>query len=232
MIVLGLDCAGKTASAALMCDDRILAETNLNLGYTHSETLLPMLDGLFSMARVKPDQVDLFAVTIGPGSFTGLRIGLATIKGMAFVRDIPCCGVSTLEAAAFGLRDTDGLVCAALDARCGQVYNAVFEAKGGKIARLCDDRAILIDRLGLELSKQTKPIRLCGDGAALCFEKLTLKTLCPVSEGLWQLRASSACRLALERPQTWVRGDALQPSYLRLPQAERERLEKAQKPDQ
>ena len=141
MLILAVDATGGAASCALAQEDVLLAESYLNIGYTHSETLLPLIEGMLHTARRTMEQVDRLAVTVGPGSFTGIRIGLATVKGLAFARGIPCVPVSALEAMAVLCPPVEGVLCPAMDARRSQVYNALFAWQEGALRRLTPDRA-------------------------------------------------------------------------------------------
>ena len=158
MKILAIDSAAVAASAALLEDGKLLGETFLNVGLTHSCTLLPMIETLLRNADVRVQDVDLFVVTNGPGSFTGVRIGVATVKGLAMPQDKPCVGVSTLHALAYNLQFAQGYLCCAMDARCGQVYTALFEADRGRIRRVTEDDAIPITELGERLKQLDKRI--------------------------------------------------------------------------
>ena len=168
MNILAIDTAGRSASAALLRDDAVLYETVCNCGLTHSETLMPMIDAALKTGGVRPDQLDLYAVTAGPGSFTGLRIGLAAVKGMALAAGTPCAGVSTLEALAW-CHTGSGTVIAALDARRGQVYWAAFDLKTH--ARLTPDAAAPVAEAAAFAQSCKKPVFYVGDGAALCYNR-------------------------------------------------------------
>lgn len=227
MLMLALESSAKAASAALFEDGRMLALSLENSGLTHSRTLLPMAEDLFKNVGRKVSEVEVIAVAQGPGSFTGLRIGMAEAKGLAWALEKPVIGVSTLEAMAFGGPDMEGaMLCCAMDARRGQVYNALFEVKGGKPVRLTEDRAIAIADLEQELITYGKPWILLGDGAPLCYntlnaEKLTIH-LAPELLRIQSARGVGLAALEYEpRPV-----DELLPVYLRLSQAERERQER------
>ena len=170
------------------------------------------------------------AVAAGPGSFTGVRIGVAAAKGFAWAKEIPCCGVSTLEAMALNFGAWDGYVCPVMDARRSQVYNALFEVKQGVYTRIAEDRAISLEELGEELKNLEKPIFLVGDGSILCYNTLLEKVpalVCPPEYRMHQRAAgvALAAKAMMERGES-CDGATLQPNYLRLSQAERERLEK------
>lgn len=224
MIILALDSTATTASAALCRDTHLLALTTLNGGLTHSETLLPMIEQLFRQTGLGIPDVDLFAISAGPGSFTGVRIGAATVKGLAFGREKPCVGVSSLEALATNLTAVEGIVCPVMNARREQVYNALFLAHDGQLTRLCPDRAISISELCRELADEKRPIFICGDGAELMHALPSH----PIPEMLLWQNAYSVAQCALEAYSAgkYDTDRALSPTYLRMPQAERERLEK------
>lgn len=225
MKILAIDSSAVTASAALTEDGKILGEYFLNTGLTHSETLMPMIESVFHCAKVKPSEVRLFAVSSGPGSFTGIRIGIASIKGLAMPFQTPCAGVSTLEAIAHNLEHIDCLVCPVMDARCGQVYNALFHAEGGRLFRLTPDRAVAINDLASECKEYGGPLYLAGDGAKLCAKSEAFQTLGAVlpPEPLIYQRAwgvAKAAETAVRENKT-VSPAALMPFYLRPAQAER-----------
>lgn len=224
MLILALDSSAAPASAALLEDGKILSEFYINTKQTHSQTLMPMVESVLKLTNKTLDDVTCMAVSAGPGSFTGVRIGVSCVKGLSMTRNIPCAGVSTLRAMAENARQLTGIVCAVMDARCGQVYNALFRAEGGTLTRLCDDRALPIAELLEECKTFTEKIYLVGDGAELCY-----KTFAAIRAELLQpqLRFQRASGVAVaaqemvENGQT-VTPDALMPIYLRLPQAERE----------
>ncbi len=225
MKILAIESSAKAASVCIAEDGKILGEVFLNCGLTHSVTIMPSVEWLLDMSGLKMSDIDRIAITEGPGSFTGLRIGMAAVKGLAWSADIPCVGVSTLLAAAKGVADTDGLICAVMDARAGQVYNALFKAENGRLTRLCDDRAIKISELLAELSGEEN-ILVCGDGTEV-FMKEAGENFHAASENIRYQRASSVAFLAAESAA--VSAKTLSPEYIRLPQAERERLEKLEK---
>ena len=151
MLILALDSTAQVGSVALCEDEKLIAEYTLNTGHTHSETLLPMVESVLKISGYTVDDVDLFVCTAGPGSFTGVRIGAATVKGIAFGKDKPCIGVSTLEALALNGVALDGILCPCMNARRQQVYNALFDCDGSSLSRICEDRALAIAELGEEL---------------------------------------------------------------------------------
>ncbi|MCI1964863.1 MAG: tRNA (adenosine(37)-N6)-threonylcarbamoyltransferase complex dimerization subunit type 1 TsaB [Oscillospiraceae bacterium] len=225
MKILAIDSSAVTASAALTEDGKILGEYFLNTGLTHSETLMPMIESVLHCVKVSPSKIDLFAVSSGPGSFTGIRIGIASIKGLAMPFQTPCAGISTLEAIAHNLEHLDCLVCAVMDARCGQVYNALFRAKSGCIKRLTPDRAIAIKDLAKECKALDGPLYLCGDGAKLCAKAEAFQAIGAVlpPEPLIYQRACGVAKAAAAAAgeNRTVTPAALMPFYLRPAQAER-----------
>lgn len=234
MKILALESSATAASVALCEDETLLAQAFLHTGLTHSQTLLPMARDLLNNCGTGLEQVDVIAVAAGPGSFTGLRIGVATAKGLAWAEDKDCAPCSTLESMAWPLAHLEGrvIVCA-MDARRSQVYNALFLAAGEGLQRLTPDRAIGLDQLGEELKKVEKEKIVVGDGARLCYNTLTEQgiTLKMAPEHLRMQSAWGVARAALElvRSGGLVSGEELAPVYCRLSQAERERLEREAK---
>lgn len=225
MLILALESSAKAASAALVRDGVLLSQSMQCSGLTHSRTLLPMVEDLVKNADASLSDIDVFAVSQGPGSFTGVRIGVAAVKGLAWASEKPVIGVSTLEAMAWqGLAAGEGrLVCCAMDARRNQVYNALFEIRDGKPLRLTEDRAISLEELISELASNDAEPFLVGDGALLCrdaCEKAGLNSqLAP--DNVRMQSAWGVAMAALDKEP--ISGDLLQPIYLRLSQAERER---------
>lgn len=228
MLIFALDSTAVVGSVALCRDGKPLACFTVKNGNTHSETLLPMAKALFDVTGVTPDDVDVFACSEGPGSFTGVRIGAATLKGLTFGKNKTVIGVSALEAMARNLLPAKGLICPVMNARRGQVYNALFRADGATLVRLCEDRALSALDLKNELEAMGEPFALVGDGVDVTTAVLGDLTPSPVSAQIAEQNALGVAAAALELYQNGVRGtDAeLAPTYLRLPQAERERLEK------
>ena len=231
MMILALESSATACSVALTRDGSVLAQAFQHSGLTHSRTLLPMVDNVLNSCGESMEHVDVVAVAAGPGSFTGLRIGVATAKGLAWPQDKPCAPCSTLESMAWPLAHLeDTVIVCAMDARRKQVYNALFLAKDGGLERLCPDRAIGLDELGEELKVLEKKKVVVGDGAQLCYNTLTEQgialTLAPR-----HLRLQSAVGVAraaeeLIARDALVSGGELAPVYHRLSQAERERLER------
>lgn len=236
MKILAFDSSAKCASVAIAEDDRILSAFTADNGNTHSEVLLPMAEDACAAAGTTLAEIDFYAVTVGPGSFTGVRIGVATVKGLAFRypegENRNCVAVSTLEALGENLLGLDGIYCAVMDARRGEVYNALFRTENGKLVRLCKDRAISLSALAEELNTAYRGecVRLVGDGYGVAFDALCASgvSLAPTPALLRQQNAASVakCALRLIKEGKTVSDRALSAVYLRLPQAERERLER------
>ena len=229
MLLLAFETSAKAASVALFDGETLLAEQYQNTGLTHSQTLLVMAQDMLKQCSKAPQDVQAVAVANGPGSFTGVRIGVAAAKGFAWGGELPIYGVSTLEAMARGLGIFDGYICCAMDARRNQVYNALFYVNQGVLTRQTSDRAIALDDLKEELKKLEKTIFLVGDGSILCYN--TLKDDVPnlVLPTQWRMHQRAVgvglAALAQENPDDAA---GLSPNYLRLSQAERERNEKLQ----
>lgn len=216
-MLLSMDSSAVTASVALTDGDEIIKSEFVNSGLTHSETLLPMIARV--MDGHKYSELDGIAITAGPGSFTGVRIGVATVKGLAFNDYIPCYSVSTLEAIAYNFVDENAVVCAVMDARRMQFYNALFRVQNGKVERLCDDRAISIEDLRNEL-KQYDNVIIAGDGANLCFRNIKLENCSLADDDRIYQNAVGVAKAA--KNKNAISPKALIPVYLRQSQAERE----------
>lgn len=230
MLIFALDSTAVVGSVALCRDDTPIASFTVKNGNTHSETLLPMAKALFDVTGYTPDDVDVFACSEGPGSFTGVRIGVATVKGLSFGKNKTVIGVSALEAMARNLLPANGIICPVMNARRGQVYNALFRAEGNNLTRLCPDRALSATELEAELVARGEPFYLVGDGVEVTTTAfLSLKSL-PVAFVAAEQNALgvAACALRLYKEGVRTTDKELSPTYLRLPQAERERLEKEQ----
>lgn len=226
--ILAVDTSAKAVSCALVRDGRVLGSYYANTGLTHSQTLLPMVESLLKTTEFSMEQIDALAVNAGPGSFTGVRIGVSAVKGLAFTADLPCISVSTLASMAENIPlSPDMLVCGVMDARCQQVYTALFTGdENGLPVRLSDDEAISIAELKDRLQNLDKSIVLVGDGSELCYhslkDSLPNAMLAPASA-----RMQNAVGTALVAERMFLKGEtikaeALLPTYLRLPQAERE----------
>ena len=226
MKILGLDSSGLVASVAVVEDDRLLAEYTTDYKKTHSQTLLPMLDELKKMIELDCSTLDAIAISSGPGSFTGIRIGVSTVKGLAWAAEKPCVGVSTLEAMAWHGLAVGGYICPVMDARRSQVYNALFKIENGRPVRMTEDRPIALEELAKEVTALGAPVFLIGDGAALCFEYFTAHGV-PCVMAPDNLRWQDAWGVAMAAAdKTPGNADELLPVYLRLSQAERERQER------
>lgn len=228
MLLLAFETSAKAASVALFEDARLLGEQYQNTGLTHSQTLMVMAEDLLRQCSKAVQQVEAVAVANGPGSFTGVRIGTAAAKGFAWGAEIPLYGVSTLEAMALGLGVSEGYVCPVMDARRGQVYNALFYVNQEGLQRICPDRAISLSELAEELKNLSKPVFLVGDGSNLCYNTLMESVpglILPPEHRLHQ-RAVGVGLAAVKQIATGNTPDAaaLVPNYLRLSQAEREKL--------
>lgn len=227
MIILGVDTSAVAAGAAIVKDGKLISETYINTGLTHSQTMLTLIDSALGMADMSIDDVDAFAVSSGPGSFTGIRIGVSAIKGLCFAKNKPCFAVSTLEALA-NCADIDGfIICPVMDARCMQVYTALFEKTNGEIKRLAEDAPKTLAELSEELLKIGKKVLLIGDGADISYKFLAEKGL-DVRKFSEIFKFQHASGVAITAYRNYNRGeeavsaDNLVPSYLRLSQAERE----------
>ena len=231
MMILALESSATACSVALTREGELIAQAYQHSGLTHSRTLLPMVDNVLSSCGESMDHVDVVAVAAGPGSFTGLRIGVATAKGLAWAEDKACAACSTLESMAWPLAHMEGkvIVCA-MDARRSQVYNAVFLAKDGKLQRLSEDRAISLADLAEELKKIENEKIVVGDGAKLCYNTITEMgiSLTMAPEHLRMQSGWGVARAAQELADKGmlIRGEQLNAVYHRLSQAERERMEK------
>ena len=228
MLTLAFESSAKAASVALCDGETLIAQTTQNCGLTHSVTLLPMAEALLKNTGYKLRDVELFAVAHGPGSFTGIRIGVSAVKGLAWGAQKAAVGVSTLEAMAYnGLAFGEGAVlCCVMDARRNQVYNALFEICNGRPVRITEDRPIALEELAEEVIVLGRPVYLLGDGVAVteaCFRGAGIA--CTAAPDPIRLQnAYGVAMAAATKPA--VTADDIHPVYLRLSQAERERLER------
>lgn len=232
MLVLGIESSATAASVAVVEGERLLGQYYCNTAMTHSQTLLPMAEALVQSLGKAWADFSLLAVSAGPGSFTGVRIGVSCVKGIAFAHNIPCCGVSTLEAIAYnGLACEGSVLCAVMDARCGQVYNALFQVEKGALRRLTEDRALAIEALGKECKVYGPHTMLLGDGAALCHQSFSAwgARLAPEAQRFQQAASVAFIGQQKARQGLAVPAAGLLPAYLRLPQAERELKRKKEK---
>lgn len=226
MLILAFESSAKAASVALCRDGHLVSQYSQCSGLTHSRTLLPMAEDMLKNAELTLRDVDLIAVAHGPGSFTGIRIGVSTVKGLAWAGDKPCVGISTLEAMAWHGLAAGGVVCPVMDARRSQVYNALFEIKDGRPQRLCPDRPIAFAELAEDVKKLDAPVFLVGDGAAITkafFDAQGIPCRVAPENLLWQDAWGVAMAAMDKEPGN---ADSLLPVYLRLSQAERERQER------
>lgn len=229
MLTLAFESSAKAASVAVCDGARLISQYSQCTALTHSRTLLPMAEDMLKNAELSLDDIGLFAVAHGPGSFTGIRIGVSTVKGLAWAAGKPCVGVSTLEAMAWHGVMAGGYVCPVMDARRSQVYNALFEIRDGAPVRLCEDRPIALEELAAEVKALNAPVLLVGDGAELTagyFDKNNIEYALAPENLRWQ-SAWGVAMAALGK--TPANADELLPVYLRLSQAERERQERMNK---
>ena len=230
MLILAFETSAKAASVALTENGKLLGECYQNTGLTHSQTLMVMAEDLLKQCSKTVADLEAVAVAEGPGSFTGVRIGVAAAKGLAWGAELPCYGVSTLEAMAVSLGAWQGYICPCMDARRNQVYNALFYVNCGKLERIREDRAIALSELGAELKDLHEPIFLVGDGSNLTHKTLgeEIPNLILPPEHRMHQRAVGVALLAEAKAEACEPGDAaaLTPNYLRLSQAERERAER------
>ena len=222
MLTLAIDSSAKTASAAIMRDGEITASKLINAGLTHSETLLLLVDDVLKQCSLKNEDIDRYALSVGPGSFTGVRIGAALIKGLAFAGNKPCAGVSTLEAAAYNFLGENALICVVMDARRNQFYNALFSVKGSSVERIRADRAILYSDLLSELkSYNNEKIIIAGDGAELFSTLGELPQNAQIASEDKVFQSASGVALCSEKCK-FISSADVNPVYLRPSQAERE----------
>ncbi len=233
MKILAFDSTARAASVAVLDNGALLGQYNIDNGFTHSELLLPMAENLLKSLGLDISEIELFAAAVGPGSFTGVRIGAALVKGLAFGRDIPCVEVSTLEALAENMSGTTGLIVSVLDARRAQVYTATFDSNGEEMKRISEDRAVAISELAQGLSDVCSDVYIVGDAYNSVYNAfkragVNVKSTPPLARG------GSAYSIGRVAYRIYTEGGAvsdreLSPRYLRMPQAERERLERLNK---
>ncbi len=226
MKILAIDTSATAASVCLAEENKILGEFFINTALTHSQTLVPMVEQVLRTTDTEIYELDYIAVNAGPGSFTGVRIGVAAVKGLAFKNNIPCVSVSTLESMAYNLLGSDCVVCAVMDARCSQVYNALFRISGNTIERMCGDRALALSELKTELEKITDKIMLVGDGAEICCKfldnSLSNVFLSPINNRVQNASSTAMAAFKSVSDSNTLTPAELMPTYLRLPQAQRE----------
>ncbi len=228
MKILAVECSAGPASAAIIEDGKILSQSFVNVKMTHSQTLMPMIEGVLKGSLTDISDIGGLAVAAGPGSFTGIRIGIAAVKGIAAPKGVPCAAVSTLRAMAEGFKGRRCIVCAVMDARCNQVYNALFEVDGQAVKRLCEDRALMCEELKGEiknLSDDGREIIIVGDGCDLFYPYVS--EFRGISAAYEPQKYQNAAAVGLCSEEIFRSGDTVSPEellpvYLRLPQAERE----------
>ena len=229
MKILAVECSATPASVAILEDNKLIASAYTNVKLTHSQTLMPMIESTLSSSKTNINEIDGFAISNGPGSFTGVRIGISAIKGLAAANKTPCAAVSTLLAMAQNYSDTDCIVCAVMDARCNQLYNAIFDIENGAVTRICDDRALMCDELLEEIKKLSqnsdKCVIIVGDGADIFYN--AAKDIKNVKKAHSIRQYQNAVGVGFASLNAFKKGETLSPNdllpfYLRLPQAERE----------
>lgn len=229
MLIFSIDTCSMSSSASVLGDERMIAQFSVNHKKTHSERIMPQIGNMLEAADISIDDIDAFAAAVGPGSFTGVRIGVATAKALAQARNKPCIAVSALEALATGVVTFDGIISPILDARRNQVYNALFECDGKELKRLTSDRALPLEELIAELKSTDKNIIFTGDGVPV-FKDLIKEALgdkaffAPLP-----LMFNQAANVALVAQEKLKKGETvtyekLVPEYVRLSQAEQEKL--------
>ena len=229
MLILGLDTCSMSSSASLVSEDRMIATFSVNHKKTHSERIMPQIEAMLKAADISIDDIDAFAASVGPGSFTGVRIGVATVKALAQAQKKPCIAVSALEGLATNVASFDGIIAPILDARRNQVYNALFESNGKNITRLCTDRALPLTELLDELKETNKNIMFTGDGVPV-FKDVIIDVLEDkaffATLPLMFNQASSIAMIGLEKFKNGdtINYEKLVPEYVRLSQAEQEKL--------
>ena len=231
MNILAIDSSGLVASAALLCGDILTAEYTIHNKKTHSQTLLPMIHDMLEMADVAVGEVEGIAVAAGPGSFTGLRIGAATAKGLAQTLDIPIAPVPSLEALAFNLAGNSALACPVMDARRGQAYYGIYDVSGERPVALSEQAAAPLSEVLEKINDLGRPVIFLGDGVPVFREQIVAETKPPcrfAADSVRYQRAASTAALGklYFEEGAGVRAEKFAPLYLRMSQAERERMEK------
>lgn len=227
MKILSVDTSSNVASVAITDDEKLICEITVNTKKTHSQTLMPMIDSALKQSELGIPDIDLIVSANGPGSFTGLRIGVSAVKGLAHAKDIPVVGVSILEAMAYDLPFCEYIISPIMDARRNQVYNALYEWKNDELMEVKEPRALSIEELANELLETDKKVVFLGDGVSVHKEFIKEKmgdraVFAPVSAS--EQRASGLAAAAKNKKR--ISCYELAPIYLRKPQAERELEEK------
>ncbi len=229
MKILAVDCSASPASCAIVEDGKIIASSYINVQLTHSQTMLPMIKEMLSSSLVNLEDIDAFAINSGPGSFTGIRIGISAIKGLAAPKDTPCYEISTLDSIAQCFAGFDCTLCAVMDARCNQVYNRIYKIQKGEILPLTENRAVMVDEVEKELEEVQDKVIIAGDGAKLFKAFAEQKDNVDLAKEPYSFQNAVGTALAAEKLSLVSKGISqtyLKPFYLRLPQAERELKEK------
>ena len=227
MRIFAIESSSGSASAALLEDGEIKGEFIINNGEKHSKTLGVLCESVFKYCGVKPSDIDYYAVSKGPGSFTGVRIGIALAKGLAFTDNTKCIPVSSLEAAAMPLKNSGKVICAAMDARANRVYNAFFRSEGGKLIRLCEDRVSPIDSLRAQCEAFGGEVYFVADAARMCCERINGAVF--AGEQFEIITASSVAFAAALNTDLCVEASMLLPMYLSLPQAQQKQNKSEEK---
>ena len=229
MLILGIDTCSMSSSASVVSEDRMIATFSVNHKKTHSERIMPQIEDMLEAADISIDEIDAFAASVGPGSFTGVRIGVATVKALAQAQKKPCIAVSALEGLATNALNFDGIISPILDARRNQVYNALFESNGKNITRLCADRALPLLELLEDLKKTDRNIMFVGDGVPVFKDIITDSLKDRAFFATLPLVFNQASSIALIGLEKFKNGDTISyeklvPEYVRLSQAEQEKL--------
>lgn len=226
MKILAIDTSATAASVAVAQEDKIIGEYFINTSLTHSQTLIPMAEQLLKSVSMSIKDLDAVAVNVGPGSFTGVRIGVSAAKGIAFADELPCISVSTLQSMAYNMLENDCIVCAVMDARCQQVYNAMFRIKGKSVERLTDDRALSLEDLRIELERVDDKVVLVGDGTEITEKYLNGAfpnvVSAPINKRMQNASSTALVACEMFKDGKTISSSELMPIYLRLPQAQRE----------
>lgn len=235
MNILSIECSASPVSAAIISEGKIVSYAFSDIKLTHSQTLFPIINNVLSAGKLTFSDIEAVAVSVGPGSFTGLRIGIASAKGLCEPKGLKCVGVSTLLAAAYMFKGEKAIICPVIDARCSQVYNALFEVSGDRIVRLCDDRAIMIDDLKRELEGiKDKKVILCCDAAESVIKAADYQNNLTIATPILKLQNAVGVGLYAEAAiseNNYSDAGDITPVYLKLPQAQRELMAKQRKED-
>lgn len=222
-MLLAIDTSSKACSCALFDEEKLISECYIANGLTHSKTLLPLIGNCLSSASLDVDVITEIAVSNGPGSYTGLRIGISTVKGLALPKNLPCYGISTLMGLAYNLTTSEGYVCAVLDARVNQIFTAIFKIENHLVKRITPDMAIPIDEFK---EKIPEGAIVTGDGAQMLKSRIPEKNLILAPPTLLLQRASSVGLAKINGDCEKYSHSELSPNYLRLSQAEREKQQR------